>query len=65
MKYRVIRFYYNKPGRHRVIYSGLTLEQAQEHCSNPETSSKTCKTSQAKAITRRNGPWFDGYEEDK
>jgi hypothetical protein len=59
--YKIQRLYFNKPGQRRTIESGLTLEQAQEHCSDPETSSSTCKTAKAKAITRRNGPWFDSY----
>jgi hypothetical protein len=57
-----VRRYFKKLGR--TIESGLTLEeQAQEHCSHPETSSATCKTARAKAITRRNGgdPWFDSH----
>jgi hypothetical protein len=41
---------------------GLTLEEAQAHCRNPETSSKTCKTAKSKAITRRHGRWFDAYD---
>jgi hypothetical protein len=56
--------YFEKPGMNRTIQRGLTLAEAQEHCGNPETSSSTCTTAAAKAITRRNGPWFDGYEEE-
>jgi hypothetical protein len=59
--YKIVRRYFNKPGQGRTIDSGLTLEEAQAHCSDPETSSRTCTTAQAKAITRRNGPWFDSY----
>ena len=61
MTYNIVRFYYK--GGQRVIERGLTLEEAQAHCKDPETSSTTCTTSRAKAITRRNGPWFDGYTE--
>ena len=42
--YRIIRFRFN--GNNKVLRTGLTLEQAQAHCENPETSG--------------NG-WFDGY----
>lgn len=63
--YKVIRFYFNRPGQRRTILTGLTEEQAQRHCSDPETSSSTCKGSAGKRRTRRMGPWFDGYEECK
>lgn len=62
-KYKVIRMY--ERGGHRTIATDLTLEQAQRHCKDPETSSKTAKSAKAKAVTRRMGPWFDGYEEMK
>lgn len=42
MSYKVVRFYFNKPGYRRTIKNKLTLEQAQEHCKSPETSSSTC-----------------------
>lgn len=61
--YKVVRFYFSKPGCRRTIDTGLTLEQAQAHCHNIETSSSTCTTAASKRITRRNGEWFDGYEE--
>jgi hypothetical protein len=61
-KYKIVRMYF-KGGR-RTIETGLTLEQAQAHCNDPETSSSTCRSSAKKAITKRKGPWFDGYEKD-
>lgn len=63
-KYKVTRSYFNKPGQRRTILSNLTLEEAQAHCKDPETSSRTCTGSTGKARTRRMGPWFDGYERD-
>lgn len=59
--YKIIRFYMNKDGN-RLIKSGLTLEEAQAHCRNPESSSSTCTSPTGKARTRRLGPWFDGYD---
>ena len=38
--YKIIRFYYGKSPR--IIKRGLTLEQAQTHCQDKETSSSTC-----------------------
>jgi hypothetical protein len=62
-RYRIVRMYFK--GGKRVIASNLTLEEAQAHCQNPETSSSTCTTSAGRARTRRMGAWFDGYEEDR
>lgn len=61
--YRIVRNYFNGPSR--VIRRGLTLEEAQAHCRDPETSSKTATSSRAKRRTAQRGPWFDGYEESK
>ena len=47
--YSIIRFYaphLNK--NNRVIQRGLTLEEAQAHCKDPDT--------------RKAGEWFDGYD---
>ena len=46
--YKIIRFFqdHNKPNK--VILTGLTLEQAQNHCQDPDTSGDG---------------WFDGYDE--
>jgi len=61
--YKVVRFYFNAGIRRRIIERGLTLEQAQAHCSDPETSSSTCTNPVGKARTRKMGKWFDGYEQ--
>ena len=63
MYYKIVRSYLH--GGKRTIRRGLTLELAQAHCRDPETSSRTCTTAKAKARTRRVGQWFDGYEEDR
>ena len=49
MTYKIVRFYaphLNK--NNRVIQRGLTLEEAQAHCKDPDT--------------RKAGEWFDGYD---
>ncbi len=61
--YKIVRSYRDHPGHKRTIKSGLTLEEAQAHCRDPETSSSTCTRSDRKAITKRMGPWFDGFVE--
>ena len=61
-RYKIVRFYFK--GGKRTINTGLTLEQAQAHCNDPETSSSTCEKSVNKQRTRRMGKWFDGYTEE-
>jgi hypothetical protein len=63
-KYKIVRCYQRAAIRKRTIMTGLSLEEAQAHCHDPETSSSTCTNSTGKARTRRLGPWFDGYERD-
>ena len=49
MSYKIVRFF--RDGRPRQDRErGLTLEEAQEHCSDPST--------------REEGVWFDGYTEE-
>lgn len=61
--YKIVRHYLRTqldlPG-----LTGLTLEEAQAHCRDPETSSRTCTTEGGKARTDELGPWFDGYTEE-
>lgn len=61
--YKIIRFHRDND-RRDVLYRGLTLEEAQEHCKNPETSSSTCTQMYGITYTEQHGPWFDGYEEE-
>lgn len=43
--YQIIRFHFNAP--REVVETGLTLDEAQEHCSREDTHGEG---------------WFDGYE---
>lgn len=63
--YRIIRQYQRGGSRAVRGLSGLTLEQAQAHCSDPETSSRTARGSRARHITATRGPWFDAYTEEE
>jgi hypothetical protein len=45
--YKIIRFRFD--GENEIIETGLTLEEAQEHCDDPDT---------------RGDGWFDGYEQE-
>ena len=64
MLYKIVRRYF-KDRRPYTVKRGLTLEEARAHCSDPETSSSTCERYEGVARTKRCGPWFDGYEEDR
>ena len=59
--YKIVRSFQNKSGT-RTLQTGLTLEDAQAHCRDPETSSRTATSAKALAYTAAHGPWFDGYE---
>lgn len=59
-KYKIVRMY--QRGGKRTIAKNLTLQEAQAHCRDPETSSSKATGAKARARTRRCGPWFDGYE---
>jgi hypothetical protein len=61
--YKIVRVYH-KSYSQRVIKCDLSLEQAQAHCSDPETSSQTARSSAARQVTKRMGPWFDMYEKE-
>jgi hypothetical protein len=61
--YKIVRSFFK--GGHRVIERGLTLEEAQAHCRDPETSSTTATSYVARKRTEQRGPWFDGYERDR
>lgn len=63
--YRIIRFYESANIRRRTIATGLTLEQAKAHCSDPESCSSTCTKAAGKARTKRLGHWSDGFEESR
>ena len=59
--YKIIRIYQNDMEEREVIDTGLTLEQAQEHCNDPETSSRTATGKAGVALTKKHGEWFDAY----
>ena len=61
--YKIVRFYFG--GKSTTIRKGLTLEEVQEHCEDPEGSSRTCKSKKGKDRTKKNGMWFEGFTEEK
>lgn len=61
--FKIVRFFQNSGNK--VVLTGLTLEEAQEWCQSPETSSSTCTDPLNVECTEVNGPWFDGYTEEQ
>lgn len=61
--YRIVRKFFT--GDDEIIAEKVTLEEAQEHCKSPETSSRTCSTLDGLQRTREHGAWFDVYERVK
>ncbi len=59
-RYNIVRNYFSHSKR--IIERNVTLEEAQAHCKDPETSSKTATSSAARRRTLRFGDWFDGYD---
>ena len=57
MSYEIVRFRFK--GENTVLQTGLTLEEAQAHCNDPETSSSTATDPEDEY-----GQWFDGYREE-
>jgi hypothetical protein len=65
--YKIIRF--SSDGLNRTMFRGLTLEQAQFHCQDSQTSSRTCRTpkgtrTKAMIANHERRPWFHGYAEE-
>lgn len=61
-RYKIIRFFQNDQYKKQVIKRNLTLAEAQEHCSNPETCSKTATCTPMYRGKPVVDGWFDGYE---
>ncbi len=57
---KIVRFYF-KGSRKRTLERGVSLEYAQAHCLDPETSYVTCTKPHNKRRTKKHGPWFDGW----
>lgn len=55
MSYKIVRFYREENRTPRTIQRGLTLQEAQHHCSLESTHKKD---------SQGNVLWFDGYTEE-
>ena len=63
--YYIVRSYFEDGVRNKRIKEGLTREEAQEHCGDPETSSSTCTEDAGVEHTEKYGAWFDGFESEE
>ena len=61
--YKITRLYENWQTDEN-IETGLTLEEAKAYCKDPETSSRTCTTTEGIRRTEVFGNWFCSYEEE-
>ena len=54
--YKIVRFCFNSDhdDHHAIIKTGLTLEEAQEHCNDESTHGEDAQR----------GAWFDGYDKE-
>lgn len=59
--YRLVRYFVVD---REILKTGLSYDEANKHVMNPETSSTTCLERENLEVTKRRGPWFDGYEEE-
>lgn len=59
--YEIVRIFYD--GTRKTIKEGLTLNEAKEHCSDPETASHTCSEETRKTVGS-NQIWFDAFYEE-
>ncbi len=62
--YTIIRCFANRSRDAEVVRTGLTEEEAREHCNDPETSSRTATSEEAQRRTKKYGPWFDGFRKE-
>lgn len=66
--FRIVRFHFNggkSIGTDREggeLPSGITLEEAKDHCNGLDTASDTATSPEAVEYTRKYGRWFDGFE---
>lgn len=55
MTYKIIRFFKDENQPEKIVYEGLSLEEAQEHCQREDSHKKDDK---GEVI------WFEGYKKE-
>ncbi len=64
VKYRIERCFASGEPRRETVETGLSLDEARDHCNSPEASSRTCTSKEGEKRTRERGAWFDAYYEE-
>lgn len=64
MSYKIVRFYANPKIEAEILETGLSLEEAQERCSDPEGSSRKCEGAEGILRTAQYGHWFEAFVEE-
>ena len=62
--YKVVRFFQDDDVEKETVLRGLTMDEAQAHCKDPESSSRTATSPEALMRTEEFGAWFDGWSEE-
>ena len=63
--YKIVRMYFSDDIKNKTIKRNLSLKEAQEHCTDKETSSSTCTLKKNLKHTKKYGAWFDGFTNQK
>ena len=59
--YKIVRHYFESY-RKRTILTRLMLEEARDHCRNPNSSSSTAPSAVTIRRTEKIGLWFDSFD---
>ena len=60
--YKIVRHYMDYDLQSKIIVEGLSLQEAQAYCRNPNSSSQTCDPALNEDPTE---DWFDGYRSEE
>ena len=64
-RYKVLRYFADPELPPVVVKTGLSLDEAQDHCNLANSSSRTCTDELGQARTARYGAWHDEWKEQR
>ena len=62
--YKIFRVFQDGHDREEIA-TGLTLEEAKAHCTDPESGSSTCSSPVGLLRTKKFGQWYDCFTEEE